>query len=504
MANSNSTPKTSSSILSLLPALLATILISIVLSGFFVLSSATSTTLVTLSRNPGSRNDKMLVQPREGLLPDTNTDTGTGTGGTTMTESNKGHCGHYCLIGVVAGLLGAICLAIIFLCVWSNTCPWDTRAAQKLRYPACPSADILRKSIFPSFKHDGTSWTGPESCVNGTCIFSHAYQNGGIALITSRPHARLIQEYAAVDDYTAYPPPFQVVEIEAKGIGLRANRSISKGEVIMVRSPIFAIQTNPFIELEVGTRDTLYERALARLSQERRQAFDAQMGSDTHSKLNTNSFQMFVHGAGEKGTSHFACYADIGKINHDCRPNVHYRIENMTMTTLAARDIYAGEELSVSYVDVFLSSRERKERIRKWGFECQCSLCRASRNESAASDRRLCRIAQIRTDLNNFKEVKVTADSGVEYVALHEQEGLHAHLGSAYTRAALNFALFGDEKRAQEYAVRAVEELLIEKGPNSGDVLAMRALAENPRAHWTWGKRRTAEKKDKTDDGVGK
>jgi hypothetical protein len=96
--------------------------------------------------------------------------------------------------------------------------------------------------------------------------------------------------------------------------------------------------------------------------------------------------------------------------------------------------------------------------------------------------------------LNNFKDIKVTAETGAEYVRLHEEEGLHAHLGSAYTRAALNFALFGDEKRSREYAQKAAEELSIEKGPNSGDAQAMKGLAEDPRAHWTWGKRRAVEK----------
>lgn len=86
--------------------------------------------------------------------------------------------------------------------------------------------------------------------------------------------------------------------------------------------------------------------------------------------------------------------------------------------------------------------------------------------------------------------MKVTADTGAEYAALHEEEGLHAHLGSAYTRAALNFALFGDEDRSREYALKAAEELDIEKGPESADAQAMRGLAEDPKAHWTWGKRR--------------
>jgi hypothetical protein len=88
----------------------------------------------------------------------------------------------------------------------------------------------------------------------------------------------------------------------------------------------------------------------------------------------------------------------------------------------------------------------------------------------------------------------VSAETGAEFTALHEEEGLYAHLGSAYTRAALNAALFGDEKRAREWALRAAEELVIEKGPESADAQAMRNLAANPQAHWTWGKRRQAEK----------
>lgn len=54
------------------------------------------------------------------------------------------------------------------------------------------------------------------------------------------------------------------------------------------------------------------------------------------------------------------------------------------MTTIASRDIQRGEELTVSYVDVFLPSKERKQRIRTWGFECACALCQGPRNETVA------------------------------------------------------------------------------------------------------------------------
>ena len=36
----------------------------------------------------------------------------------------------------------------------------------------------------------------------------------------------------------------------------------------------------------------------------------------------------------------------------------------------------------------------------------------------------------------------------------------------------------------------AVDAIIREVGPNSKDADSMRLLAENPREHWTWGKRR--------------
>ncbi len=64
----------------------------------------------------------------------------------------------------------------------------------------------------------------------------------------------------------------------------------------------------------------VYEFAVARLPKNRRDAFLGQMGRDIHDKINTNSFQFFVHGTDEKGTRHLAAYPDVAKFNHDCRP----------------------------------------------------------------------------------------------------------------------------------------------------------------------------------------
>jgi hypothetical protein len=172
--------------------------------------------------------------------------------------------------------------------------------------------------------------------------------------------------------------------------------------------------------------------------------------------------------------------------------SIHYRINNITHTTVAVRDIQPGEELSVSYIDATLDRDRRQERLREnWGFECECAQCQKDDLESALSDGRLARIKSLERDLDNFQDMHATADTGGELVALYEKERLHIYLGPAYTRAALNYALFGDAKKASEYAAIAVEAVSRENGPQAADVEPMRVLAADPERHWSWGKRRT-------------
>lgn len=81
------------------------------------------------------------------------------------------------------------------------------------------------------------------------------FAHGGVALVTSPHHANIIQSYALDADDGAEPPPFKVEDMQGKGVGLRANRSIAKGEVLMVRAPSLVVQTEAIAKLEVGVRD---------------------------------------------------------------------------------------------------------------------------------------------------------------------------------------------------------------------------------------------------------
>ncbi len=163
-----------------------------------------------------------------------------------------------------------------------------------------------------------------------------------------------------------------------------------------------------------------------------------------------------------------------------------HRIKNITHVTIAGRAINEGEELTISYIDVRLPRLERQSSLSNWGFTCTCKQCSLPATEAAASDERLRLISELEKDLDRGTSTTVTADTGRQLVELYLTERLDIALGHAYTRAALNYGLFGMEKEARRYAEIAVETLKKEFGRAHGDIAAMRKLAENPRTHWSW------------------
>ena len=63
-------------------------------------------------------------------------------------------------------------------------------------------------------------------------------------------------------------------------------------------------------------------------------------------------------------------------INHSCRPNAYMQTIHGRLLVLALRDIAAGEEITVDYVDTYHSDRKR----------CSCAVpgCRGTINKSGA------------------------------------------------------------------------------------------------------------------------
>jgi hypothetical protein len=163
---------------------------------------------------------------------------------------------------------------------------------------------------------------------------------------------------------------------------------------------------------------------------------------------------------------------------------------NLTHTTVAVRDIPAGEELTVSYIFGKTPRARRLSQLSEWGFTCQCSQCTLPTRESGASDIRIRLIKELEDEIEKImgrpggKGVK--PEMAGKLVELYREERLDAYLAPTYTKAALIYSMFGNEERAREYAREAVGALERETGPHAKDIASMERLAENPKAHWSW------------------
>lgn len=165
----------------------------------------------------------------------------------------------------------------------------------------------------------------------------------------------------------------------------------------------------------------------------------------------------------------------------------------MTHITTAVRDVEAGEELSLSYTDVTLPLQYRQARLSAlWNFSCTCKQCRLPAAEAEASGSRLKRIKALEDILDHpaksFPAGDLTPQTGSELVALFEQERLDVYIGYTFRRAALNYALFGDEQSAKRFAQEAPKALEWEGGAEQKDLENMRGLLADPEAHWSWGR----------------
>jgi hypothetical protein len=170
-----------------------------------------------------------------------------------------------------------------------------------------------------------------------------------------------------------------------------------------------------------------------------------------------------------------------------------YHFRGMTHITTAVRDIEAGEELSLSYIEVVLPTRHRQARLNAlWSFSCTCKQCQLPSSEAEASDERLKRIKTLEDIMDHpaksFPAGDLKAQAGVELVALYEEERLDVYIGYAYRRAALNFALFADQQNAKRFAQKALKALEWQGGAGQKDLENMRGLLADPKAHWSWGR----------------
>lgn len=96
---------------------------------------------------------------------------------------------------------------------------------------------------------------------------------------------------------------------------------------------------------------------------------------------------------------------------------IRFTPSSLAVSIVALKDIEPGEEITITYVPMGQTREERRAGLLKWGFNCNCSLCTASKAEVAASDYRRKKIKQLRQEVMEAVEAwdgKMSIDTLVD------------------------------------------------------------------------------------------
>lgn len=197
-----------------------------------------------------------------------------------------------------------------------------------------------------------------------------------------------------------------------------------------------------------------------------------------------NTFQMELAGA-----NHLAIFPETSRLNHDCSPNAQYVIdpETLTHTVTVTREIEEGEEISIAYTSPLEKSEVRRDKLREgFHFDCACRRCR----EHGKSDEVLDQINAMQQQLNDWSPAsQASPEMAAKLIQLYEAEGLQGFLDVPYGFKALADNAVGDTERAQVWAGRAREAVLMKDRRGAEALGIWTQIIEDAEGHWSWRRR---------------
>ncbi|KAI1161549.1 hypothetical protein F5B18DRAFT_434874 [Nemania serpens] len=372
-------------------------------------------------------------------------------------------------------LLGALPVLTEDTAIASKHCltnpPHELRHDSHLRCPLPIDESIGSQPV------DWSPWTHKPNCVDAErdptlkyCVYSnsrHGYQ--GISIITKPKTAAdsvgmLNEEFPGGHSVNTTTPKYAIVNVPPKGKGVVATRRISRSEAFMSdwATVVLDLSFPQAMQQQIGHRylhlaaDQLSDpEKVLTLGRSSAKAVDIM-----EDILGTNGFSYTLG-----DDSHMALYPEVSRINHACRPNAFVRFSptSFDVKVIAFRDIEIGEEITISYIPLNHPREKRQRDLRRWGFDCNCSLCTASKTDIAASDYRREKIASLQKDvLKAISELDGSAAvRGVyEILALVEAEDIPTMVASQYEVLARLFWKAGETESATAYAQKSLDTLI--------------------------------------------
>ncbi|KAF8856367.1 SET domain-containing protein [Acephala macrosclerotiorum] len=290
------------------------------------------------------------------------------------------------------------------------------------------------------------------------------------------------KEVESLRNYNATSKLYVLTPIPGKGQGLIAVQDISKGTRILSDKPLFRIP-------RFGLVGPAFERAVAgklhRLSKDDQMTF-----LSLHSNTPGGAYPLISivkTSALPLGTDALegGLFPEASRINHACVPNCqHTWNDNIGEETIhAVRQIFKGEEITISYANTGPFASRRRILKESFEFECTCELCSLPAAARAVSDNRQCEIQRLDDRIGDGFRLVSHPDKCLEDVhnllTLLEAENI--------TDARVPRAYYDAFQQERVFAQRAYEAKLCCEGDDSPQTAYVKSLVAKPAAHRLFG-----------------
>ena len=172
-------------------------------------------------------------------------------------------------------------------------------------------------------------------------------------------------------------PAYKLAQIEGKGRGLVATRTLEVGELVF--------SEKAFLKAPRQATWGFYKSLFSRLEPDiQAKLMNLACPEDTMQDLENNKillmkFQANCFELDDEDEDEAAVFEMLSMINHSCKSNVMWFTEEADKTrreVRVCRKIQEGEEIVVSYITLseLPLRQQRMAKLRKWGFECRLGL----------------------------------------------------------------------------------------------------------------------------------
>jgi len=189
--------------------------------------------------------------------------------------------------------------------------------------------------------------------------------------------------------------PLSIQNIPGKGFGCLAKIPLRRGQELLREKPL--VESPGKLKLSSPSPEAAekyFSDLVSNIPADKQSAFyNLSDWRSEQAGVPKQAYRIFISNALPQGRGAEATgagvYETLCKINHSCLPSCHFSWNSNQREEVvhAVRDIPAGEELSVTYIEPFASRDARRRRLQdRFGFLCACPSCATEGNDLKASN----------------------------------------------------------------------------------------------------------------------